>query len=200
LPDGPGFVTKGLPKRIERDATVREGPGGRSGAGAYTQVAGRISSGGRAADLVSVPRMLAGCGDRSEGALAGSARPQGHGGSRRSERAAATGPEAPQGVEGFSRGVRVCQQWHDARTASEHLAPRPFFICSRQAGSEAGSVGLWPVGPRRQRQLMQYRVCKHLVPPAIHQALAWINHIWCADSPWPQRVNMSGANRHMYAR
>ena len=38
--------------------------------------------------------------------------------------AKATGPDAFRGGR-FQEGVRVCRQRHDARTASEHLAPFP---------------------------------------------------------------------------
>jgi hypothetical protein len=66
-----------------------------------------------------------------EGALAGSAGRKARrdrGGSQGQSQLGRKLREEPKG----SGGVRVCQQWHDARTASEHLAPRPFSHSHRQ--------------------------------------------------------------------
>lgn len=72
-----------------------------------------------------------------------------------------------------SGGVRVCQQWHDAKTASEHLAPRPFSLPTDvKRGRRAISLR-----PRRQRQLMHYRVCKHPVMRRLYPYPGAFNNI-----------------------
>ncbi len=82
-------------------------------------------------------------------------------------------------------GVRACPRGHDARTASEHLAPfpveqpeiiGPVRTRCEPPGMKTGRVHLSATEPRPQRQLMHYRVLAP-VRAGIHPGAGEINQI-----------------------
>jgi hypothetical protein len=181
----PGSATTISPQRIARDAAGREGPEGqgRDGSGAKTPgvvSAGRPKAGGNSVD---VPRMSAD-GPPDGGGVRGSGRVAGPGriAEVRKGRRSWAGRLARGGR--VQRGVRVCQRWHDARTASEHLAPRPLSSQGRWTKRGRTAFGL-ATPPSASADAN--RVCKHLVAVSIPVPVAGGNNIlWNAVAPTPR--------------
>ena len=87
-------------------------------------------------------------------------------------------------------GVRVCLQGHDARTASEHLAPFPVPQSPQprhRLQIRSGARLPLATKPHCQRQLMQYRVHAP-VREQLHRAAPQINQMSREGATKPQHL------------
>lgn len=84
----------------------------------------------------------------------------------------------PFGAERFRKASGSVPCGHDARTASEHLAPFPILHANFDWPPETRNGVRLPLAiePRSQRQLMHFRVCAP-VREQIHRILTQINHM-----------------------